>query len=229
MAVATARRSILGDFMRYRGKVPYVWGGANPGGWDCSGALNWVLGHDLRLTLPGDIRGFDGSDHGPVVMDYLTWDGAVTVPGPPVANDLCIWTGGAFGGHIGVAAGPTTLLSALDPQYGTALTPIATSGPPGPLIFRRVTGAPGGPAAAGGGGGGGTWADVLGALAAGDLGLAQAIVAGSRLLRGGAGGGALVAAGLVGGYVLAMLAAATLAGLAGAFAISWLASRAVRS
>jgi len=229
MAVATASRSITGAATRYRGRVPYVWGGGNPGGWDCSGFVNWVLGHQLGLVLPGGIRGFDGSTHGPVVGDYVTWGGAVTVPAPPAAGDLCIWTGGDFGGHIGFALGPRTMISALDPAAGTAVTPIAGEGPPGPLIFRRVTGAPGGPGTAGGGGSGGGWAAVLGALAAGDLGLAQAIVAGSRLLRGGALGGALAALGLVGGYVLVMLAAATLAGLAAAFAVTWLATRAVRS
>lgn len=147
------RLSPAADILRYAGKVPYVWGGGNPSGWDCSGCVNWVLGHDLGLTLPGGLKNFDGSFHGPVVLDYVAWGGAVTVPSPQ-AGDLCIWpeVGGA-GGHIGIAISTTRMCSALDPALGTAVTPIAGVGPGGvSVMFRRVTGTTTGP-----GGGGFPW------------------------------------------------------------------------
>jgi hypothetical protein len=212
MAVLTGR-SILGVALPYRGRVPYVWGGANPGGWDCSGMVNWDLGKRLGLTLPGDLRGFDGSTHGPVVLDYVTWGGARTVPGPPSPGDLCIWTGGGFGGHIGFALNGTHMISALDPQFGTVITPIAGNGPPGPLMFRRVTGVPGGPGLPAGGGGGNPWAEFFGALSAGDLGLAQAIAGAAGIVRNALGSGALIAAGLVAAYAATIVAVAGLAGI----------------
>ena len=34
--------TILADAMTYANKVPYVWGGAQPNGWDCSGFVSWI-------------------------------------------------------------------------------------------------------------------------------------------------------------------------------------------
>src|SRR6185312_7253612 len=48
---------IAGDALRYRGLVPYKWGGASPAGWDCSSMVNYVLGHDLGLAIPGHANG----------------------------------------------------------------------------------------------------------------------------------------------------------------------------
>lgn len=119
--------------------VPYRWGGGNPSGWDCSGFVNYVLGHDLGYVLPGGVRNFTGKWHGPIVAQYLTWKEAGNIPGPPEAGDLCIWAGVAAGGHIGIALGADRMISALDPQYGTAVTPIKGWGPSGaPLFYRRV-------------------------------------------------------------------------------------------
>lgn len=133
--------SIAGTALQYRGKVPYVFGRANPHGWDCSGMVNYVLGHDLKMTLPGGVKNFTGSWHGPVVVQYATWGGAAKVSGPPQPGDLCIWPGVGAGGHIGIATGPETMISALNPQYGTAETPIQGYGPAGvPVVFHRVSG-----------------------------------------------------------------------------------------
>ena len=66
----------------------------------------------------------------------MTWTGATTVT-TPVAGDLCCWLT-----HVGVYIGSGKMISALDPQYGTAVTPVAGNGPPGePLSYRRVSGA----------------------------------------------------------------------------------------
>lgn len=121
--------------------APYVYGGGNPSGWDCSGFINWVLGHDLNMTLPGSTSpGFTGKTHGPVVVSYANWSKAGTVKSPE-AGDLCIWVGVGPNGHIGIAQSPTTMISALNPGLGTVVTPIVGTGPAGaPLIYRRVGG-----------------------------------------------------------------------------------------
>src|SRR5215475_10948716 len=72
----------------------YVWGGtgARPGDWDCSSYVSYVLGHDLRLALPGGkwgAPGFPPNSHGPVVTDYAEWKGAVTVSAPARGDLVC--------------------------------------------------------------------------------------------------------------------------------------------
>ena len=131
---------IASDAMQYQG-VPYAWAKANPNGWDCSGFVNWVLGHDLGMALPGSVKaGFSGKSHGPVVVQYATWTKATKVRSPE-AGDLCIWYGLGAAGHIGIAVSPTQMISALNPALGTIVTDIQGTGPPSaPLTYRRVTG-----------------------------------------------------------------------------------------
>lgn len=132
---------VASDAMKYVG-TPYVFGGSNPtNGWDCSSFVNWVLGHDLNMTLPGSLKpGFAGTSHGPVVVNYATWTKAKTIPAANVeAGDLCIWVGVGASGHIGIAQSPNTMISALNPALGTIVTPINGQGPAGaPLIHRRI-------------------------------------------------------------------------------------------
>jgi hypothetical protein len=119
----------VADFMRYEGH-PYVWGG-----WDCSGAINHVIGQDLGLAIPGyKARTYTGPPpHGPVVSDWLATDLCVTVPGPPKPGDLVIYGPDT---HIGMAVSATRYLSALDPTLGTQISPISTG--PGAPTYRRV-------------------------------------------------------------------------------------------
>lgn len=132
-----AKTDIVGVALQYRGH-PYVYGV-----WDCSGFVNHVLGQRLGFVLPGGIRRYKGPPpHGPVVWDYWTWQGATTITGPPRPGDLCIWPGEGPNGHIGFAVSGTHMISALDPQYGTLVTPIANNGPPGVTVrFRSIHGA----------------------------------------------------------------------------------------
>jgi cell wall-associated NlpC family hydrolase len=45
-------QAIASDALRYQG-APYKWGGAKPDGWDCSGFVNYVIGHDMGMRIPG--------------------------------------------------------------------------------------------------------------------------------------------------------------------------------
>ena len=147
---AVTGAQIAADAMRWVGQG-YVYGGdaSQPGVWDCSSFVSYVLGHDLHLGLPGGNwgePGFPPTAHGPVVTSYATWAGARTIPGPPQAGDLCCFVGTGASGHIGIATGPAHMVSALDTTSGTVHTPIAGYGPYGaPLVYRRVLGIPPGP------------------------------------------------------------------------------------
>jgi hypothetical protein len=130
---------VASTFMRYKG-IPYLWAGYLPStGWDCSGALNYVLGNLLKMGLPGGAT-YTGKSHGPIALQYKTWTGATTVTAQvAAAGDLCCWLT-----HVGVYLGNGQMISALDPQYGTAVTPVNGFGPPGePLSYRRLKGVAG--------------------------------------------------------------------------------------
>ena len=138
----TSGAAIAQDALKYVGH-PYKWGGANPSGWDCSGFCNWVIGHDLMLSIPGLPRGkqFDGQTHGPDVAQWLAWSGVAHVTGPPQPGDLVCW-GPNF--HMGIATSGTDLISALNPAQGTKVTPIAIThtGVPTYLRLRATGGSP---------------------------------------------------------------------------------------
>lgn len=130
--------SIVAAARKYIG-VPYNWAHANPkDGWDCSGYCNYVLGHDLGMTLPLGIKNFDGSWHGPVTGNYLLWTGATTIPRSQSApGDLAVWPT-----HMGIVTGPNSMLNAYSRGRPTDETPIDGWGPPGePLTIRRINAA----------------------------------------------------------------------------------------
>jgi hypothetical protein len=148
---AVTGAAIAADALRYTGKG-YVYGGnaSRSGNWDCSSFVSYVLGHDLKMGLPGGRwgdPGFPPNAHGPVVLDYARWP-ATTLVATPQAGDLCIWAGAGPDGHIGIATSATSMVSALNPSEGTRRTPILGTGPSSaPLTFRRITGVAAGPAA----------------------------------------------------------------------------------
>lgn len=127
----TSGAQVAADAVRYLGH------GYVSGGWDCSGMVNHVLSADLGMAIPGYKPGeFQGPPpHGPVVGDYLSWDGAQTVPGPPLPGDLCIFGPDT---HIGIATTGTLMVSALNPELGTRITAIEGAAP-GVLVYRRLT------------------------------------------------------------------------------------------
>jgi cell wall-associated NlpC family hydrolase len=115
---------IADDARKYLG-VPYVWGGATPSGFDCSGLVTWVLHHDLGIELPNNTHTVTGV--------FLGWTGARNVPRNEAApGDLC-----CNGGHIGIAVDNQNMIHAPDVGEVVKVGPIQ----PG-MVIRRVTAAP---------------------------------------------------------------------------------------
>ena len=133
---------IANDALKYAGHA-YLYGGApgpqgkNP--WDCSSFCNWVLGHDLGMSIPVYGKNWNPSTHGPATGDYLLWGGAKTISHnakDAQAGDLCVWQT-----HMGIATGGGNMVSALNPSLGTKVTTIPGGSPGGELLFvRRING-----------------------------------------------------------------------------------------
>lgn len=112
----------------------YVYGGA-PGKsgmncWDCSSFVNWVTAVKARLRIPGyGVGAYDGSVHGPPTGSWAIWPGLRRIPRSQVQrNDIIIWAG-----HMGIATGPNSMVSALNPGLATKETSIDGNGN-GPLL-----------------------------------------------------------------------------------------------
>lgn len=130
--------TIASQALTYRGHA-YKYGGA-PGlngiqPWDCSSFVNWVIGHDLGMAIPGYSAGqYDGSVHGPPTGSWAVWNGLTHIQQSQVQEgDLIIWFN-----HMGIAINNTQMISALDPQLGTQVSAIqgAASGPI--LVYGRL-------------------------------------------------------------------------------------------
>jgi hypothetical protein len=131
--------SILAAAKAQIGK-PYAWSKANPyDGFDCSGLVNWVIGHDMGYQLPGDKVGakkFDGQSHGPVVAQWLTTSLCTTMEAKYAQpGDLVIWGTS----HIGFYNGNGTMVDA--PDLGQLVKIEKVWSPPTP-IYRRYVGSP---------------------------------------------------------------------------------------
>lgn len=118
------------DFLNYVGKAPYKWGGGNPQGWDCSGAVNYVANHDMGLPIPlYKPHTFTGASHGAPTLGWLAWAPAnlehITA-GNVQAGDIVIWQT-----HMGIAINATQYVSAFDTAEGTVVHQIHGGGPVG--------------------------------------------------------------------------------------------------
>ena len=120
---------LAGDALSYQGHA-YRYGGApgtngqNP--WDCSSFMNWVVGHDGGLPIPG-VTHYDGSDHGPPTGAWLVWTGCTTVSASQAQpGDLIVWVT-----HMGMYIGNGQMISALNPSLGTRVTSVADAAPGG--------------------------------------------------------------------------------------------------
>jgi peptidoglycan DL-endopeptidase CwlO len=133
-------QAIASDALNYQGH-PYLYGGApgtdgtNP--WDCSSFLNWVLGHDFSITLPGQSSpGYSGLVHGPTTLSYLAWGGAKTIPyANAQPGDLAVWQT-----HCGVFISSTEMISAEDAELGTGISQVKGAIPGEVLVVRRING-----------------------------------------------------------------------------------------
>jgi peptidoglycan DL-endopeptidase CwlO len=121
----------------YAGKTPYKWGGANPNGWDCSGAVNYTGNVVVGIAIPGYApHTFTGNSHGPTTLVWLAWlpAHATRVSRAGVAaGDIVIGPA-----HMGVAVSNSEYVSALDTQYGTTIRPIASGWAPAGATYWRL-------------------------------------------------------------------------------------------
>lgn len=132
--------AIANDALRYNG-AGYMYGGAPANGigkWDCSSFVSWVMGHDMKMSVPMYPNGsYTGHAHGPTAAQYLVWSGATSIArNAASAGDLACWVT-----HIGIVTGPDQMISAYSTRTGTLVTGINGAGPTGePLVIRRVNG-----------------------------------------------------------------------------------------
>lgn len=92
---------IAATAMSYQGS-PYVWGGTTPGGWDCSGFVQYVYAQS-GISLP---------------RTAAAQGAAGTPTSNPQPGDLVIQNGGS---HVGIYLGNGQMISALNPGQGTAV------------------------------------------------------------------------------------------------------------
>jgi cell wall-associated NlpC family hydrolase len=133
--------ALLSDFQKYNGHA-YVYGGA-PGkdgtnGWDCSSAINWVVGHDAKGSIPGYANGtYDGTSHGPPTGVWGVWPGLAHIsPENAQPGDIIVWTGhmamfvsGNLKAALNGTPGSAQMFSALDSAEGTKQSTIEGNGP----------------------------------------------------------------------------------------------------
>lgn len=111
--VATAALSFVG-------KVPYIWAGETPNGWDCSGMVTYILHNMFGIELPSDVH--------TIAAQFYAWSGAATVTDPQ-PGDLACWLS-----HVGIMVDGGHMVSAVNPMDGTRLDSMS-SWPP--AVYRR--------------------------------------------------------------------------------------------
>jgi peptidoglycan DL-endopeptidase CwlO len=132
-APSTTGSAIANAALKYQGHC-YLYGGApgisGTGCWDCSSFVNWVVGHDLGLAIPGYAAGtYNGTVHGPATGSWMLFGNAVSAS-DAVAGDIVVGPT-----HMGIVTGPGEYVSAHDPAEGTSVASI--SGFPDPVKFYR--------------------------------------------------------------------------------------------
>jgi cell wall-associated NlpC family hydrolase len=127
--------TLVGYAESYQGHL-YDYGGceSNPAGWDCSSYMNWVVGHDAGLAIPGYAAGqYNGTVHGPPTGSWLLWTGCQTITRASLEpGDLLVWQT-----HMGMYVGGGNMISALGPTgtHSTQITTIAGGSPTAEIMF----------------------------------------------------------------------------------------------
>lgn len=125
------------DALHYVGQG-YVFGGPadQPGNWDCSSFVSYVLGHDLGMKLPGGglygAAGYPPHTHGPTTLDYQLYGAAISRT-QAQAGDLIVSSE-----HMGICTSGTQYVSARTPALGVGVDNIDDPFPGGTPVFRRI-------------------------------------------------------------------------------------------
>lgn len=127
VALAAIAESYEGHAYRFGG-APGT-DGSKP--WDCSSFINYVVGVKAGMAIPGNAPGkYTGSTHGPPTGVWAAWSGMDTINRSQVAaGDILLWVG-----HMGMATGNNTMISALNPRIGTKSQQIDAGVGRGPLV-----------------------------------------------------------------------------------------------
>jgi cell wall-associated NlpC family hydrolase len=142
---------IANQALSYAGKIGYCYGGAMeaavngcPAGKpDCSSFVNWVVGHDLQLAIPGYAPGaYDGTVHGPGTISWAVFGSGIS-RAEVQAGDIVVWGPSV---HMGVAISNTEFVSDQDPELAVGTANIDSAGTLGILFCRRIV-TPAAPAA----------------------------------------------------------------------------------
>lgn len=109
--------AVLEKVKSHVGKTPYVFSGASPSGWDCSGLVMWTYSQ-LGIELPHSASAQLSS--GKHVKD-------------PQAGDIVVWGGGY---HSGIYLGNGKVVNALNPTRDTNIVSVDELG--GSVTYVRV-------------------------------------------------------------------------------------------
>ena len=110
----STKEQIVQLALQYEG-VPYVFGGATPSGWDCSGYVKWVTNQVTGIDFP---HGVSSEAHSAYTHPVSR---AEAQPG-----DFVVFYSGASEYHIGIYLGNNKLIHASKPGDVTKISPIWT-------------------------------------------------------------------------------------------------------
>jgi cell wall-associated NlpC family hydrolase len=108
---------VLDELKSYVGKTPYVFSGASPRAWDCSGLVMWTYAQ-LGIELPHSASA------------QLSAGKHVANPQP---GDIVVWGGGY---HSGIYLGEGKVINALNPRADTNIIGVHELG--GSVTYVRV-------------------------------------------------------------------------------------------
>ncbi len=136
IANASTGSAIANDALKYEGDG-YVYGGpSEPGKWDCSSFVNYVIGHDLNMPIPGGTWAVvcdNGASHGPATPSWMLFGQPINY-GSEKPGDLLVTVE-----HMGIVIGGGGMISAQDPALGTGISAYGSGFPGGQPVVRRVS------------------------------------------------------------------------------------------